>query len=76
VSDPLRPLAEQIIREAIEGIEWDTIMSRADDDSVDAEELEKRVRGAVVSITVPTASGCTCLGLQHRRECADWRMPW
>lgn len=70
-----RKIAERIIREAIEGIEGIDIAEGNDEDLDDA-ELIKRVRGAVVSITIPTASGCTCLGLQHRRECAEWRIPW
>jgi hypothetical protein len=74
--DPYDPIARKIINDAIEGIEFLTIMEAAEGQDLDIDELDKRVRNAAISITIPTASGCTCLGLEHRRECADWRMPW
>ena len=74
MSDQVAKVAERIIREAIEAIEPLTICEGADD-GMDVSELEKRIRNAVIHITIPTVSGCTCLGLSHQRECPDWRMP-
>lgn len=73
LEDRYRLTARRIISEAIDGIETLSIAESADTD-MDVEELEKRVRNADVAITIPTASGCKCLGLQHQSECSEWRM--
>ena len=75
MSEQIEKVAGRIIREAIEGIEALTIAEAADD-GMDVEDLEKRVRNAVVHIYIPTESGCVCIGLSHQRECPEWRMPW
>jgi hypothetical protein len=72
--DRYRKIAERIIREAIEEIESLSI-AEGNDEDLDDDELEKRVRNAVVHIYIPTESGCVCIGLSHQRDCAEWRMP-
>lgn len=52
MSDAYQKVAERIIRDAIENIEYMTIVENADD-GMDEDELEKRVRGAIISITFP-----------------------
>jgi hypothetical protein len=75
MADRYQEIAERIIREAIEGIETLTI-AEGNDDDLDDDELEKRIRDTAVHIYVPTAAGCKCLGLSHQRECPIWTTPW